>query len=218
MAAATRLLTEGGTDGVSTRAVSAAAGVQPPTIYRLFGDKQGLLEEVAAHGFTTHLLRKTQLRSSRDPVENLRASWDLNVEFGLSNPALYTLMYGHPRPGAPSPAAVASFEVLAAHVRRIAEVGRLRVPESRAAAMLHAAGSGVTLSLIATAPERRDLTLSHTTREAVITAISTEEPVSSVPGPAGAAITLRAALPGIESLSASERSLLREWLDRISDE
>ena len=38
-------------DAVSTRAVSAAAGVQAPTLYRLFGDKDGLLDAVADHGF-----------------------------------------------------------------------------------------------------------------------------------------------------------------------
>ena len=55
VAAAAGLLTKGGREAVSTRAVSAAAGVQAPTIYRLFGDKQGLLEAVASHGFTTYL-------------------------------------------------------------------------------------------------------------------------------------------------------------------
>ncbi|WP_338419811.1 TetR family transcriptional regulator [Streptomyces klenkii] len=32
---------------MTTRAVAAAAGVQAPAIYRLFGDKDGLLEAVA---------------------------------------------------------------------------------------------------------------------------------------------------------------------------
>ena len=45
--AATELLATGGRDAVTTRAVSAAAGVQPPTIYRHFGDMQGLFEAVA---------------------------------------------------------------------------------------------------------------------------------------------------------------------------
>src|SRR4051794_30638029 len=88
IAAATRLLAEGGREAVSTRAVSAAAGVQAPTIYRLFGDKQGLLDAVAAHGFTTYLNSKTNLKPSADPIEDLRSGWDLHVNFGLTNPAL----------------------------------------------------------------------------------------------------------------------------------
>ncbi len=45
--AAERLLSEHGREGVSTRAVSAAAGVQAQTIYRQYGDMAGLLNAVA---------------------------------------------------------------------------------------------------------------------------------------------------------------------------
>src|SRR5690242_9176934 len=149
LAAAAELLAEGGREAVSTRAVSAAAGVQAPTIYRLFGDKQGLLDAVATHGFTTYLQSKTDLQLGADPVEDLRQGWDLHIGFGLANPALYSLMYAEPRPGASPPAAVTAAELLAALVRRIAESGRLRVSEEHAAQLLHAVALGTTLSLIA---------------------------------------------------------------------
>ncbi|WP_307125601.1 TetR/AcrR family transcriptional regulator [Streptomyces sp. B1I3] len=216
LAAAMRLLAEGGREAVSTRAVSAAAGVQAPTLYRLFGDKQGLLDAVAAHGFATYLSSKVALAPSADPVEDLRAGWDLHVGFGLANPALYSLMYGDPRPGASSPAARAAIEVLAGHVRRIAEAGRLRVDEQRAAHLVHAAGGGTALALLAMPEDRRDLGLSVLAREAVITAITTDTPAVAEPGPAGAAVALRAALPQTSALTANERALLAEWLDRIA--
>jgi AcrR family transcriptional regulator len=38
---------------VSTRAVSAAARVQAPTICRIFGDKRGLLDAVARYCFSS---------------------------------------------------------------------------------------------------------------------------------------------------------------------
>jgi AcrR family transcriptional regulator len=215
--AAARLLGEGGPDSVSTRAVSAAAGVQPPAIYRLFGDKQGLLDAVAAHGFNSYLASKTAFEPSDDPVEDLRAGWDLHIGLGLANPALYTLMYGQPRPGtAPSPAAFAAFEILAKHIRRIAEAGRLRVPEYRAAALVHAAGCGTTLTLIATPADHRDPQLSPAAREAVIAAITTDAPATPAPGPAAAAITLRATLPQTDALTPAERGLMQEWLARIA--
>ncbi|MGW7003998.1 TetR/AcrR family transcriptional regulator [Streptomyces sp. NPDC054933] len=217
IAAATRLLAEGGREAVLTRAVSAVAGVQAPTIYRLFGDKQGLLDAVATHGFTTYLNSKTNLRPSDDPIEDLRTGWDLHVGFGLANPALYSLMYGDPSPGASPPAAVAATEVLAAHIRRIAEAGRLRVSEERAAHLVHAAGSGTTLALIAMPEDRRDLAVSDMAREAVIAAITTDAPALDAPGPAGAAVALRAVLPQTSALTANERGLLEEWLDRIAD-
>ncbi|TXL84534.1 TetR/AcrR family transcriptional regulator [Streptomyces sp. IB2014 016-6] len=214
--AAARLLAESGREAVSTRAVSAAAGVQAPTIYRLFGDKQGLLDAVAAHGFAAYLNEKTDLMPSGDPVEDLRTGWDLNIGFGLANPALYALMYGEPRPDATPPAALAAAEVLAAHIHRIAEAGRLRVDEERAAQLVHAVGGGTALALIATPEDRRDLTVSDLAREAVIAAIITDAPALAVPGPAGAAVALRAVLPQTSALSANERSLLKEWLDRIA--
>ncbi|MFJ5268647.1 TetR/AcrR family transcriptional regulator [Streptomyces sp. NPDC088358] len=215
--AAARLLTEGGPEAVSTRAVSAAAGVQPPTIYRLFGDKEGLLDAVVAHGFTAYLTSKTAREPTDDPVEDLRAGWDLHVGLGLSNPALYTLMYGRYRPGTSSPAAVAAFAVLARHIRRVAEAGRLGIPEDRAAALVHAAGSGTTLTLIATPEDRRDPLLSRTAREAVIAAITTDAPATAAPGPVTAAVTLRAVLPRTDALTAPERGLMEAWLDRIAD-
>ncbi|MGP3945270.1 TetR/AcrR family transcriptional regulator [Streptomyces sp. 6N106] len=217
VAAAARLLSEAGPDAVSTRAVSSAAGVQPPTIYRLFGDKQGLLDAVVAHGFTEYLSSKTAEEPTEDPVEDLRAGWDLHIGLGLANPALYSLMYGGHRPGVSSPASVAAFEMLARLIRRIAEAGRLAIPEERAAALVHAAGCGTTLTLIATPEDRRDPELSRTAREAAIAAITTDAPAAAESGPVAAAVTLRAALPRTDALTASERGLLREWLDRIAD-
>ncbi len=214
LAAAAELLAEGGREAVSTRAVGAAAGVQAPTIYRLFGDKRGLLDALATYGLTAYLNRKIDQEPSDDPVEDLRAGWDLHLEFGLANPALYALMYGEP--GAPSPAAVAAAEILAAHIGRIARTGRLRVSEERAAQLVHAAGSGTTLSLIAMPEEARDLGLSDLAREAVIAAITTDAPATTSTGPVGAATALRAALPETTALTEGEQILLREWLDRIA--
>lgn len=213
--AAAALLDEGGREAVSTRAVSAAAGVQAPTIYRLFGDKQGLLDAVATHGFGAYLAEKAGQAATGDPVEDLRTGWDVHVSFGLANPALYALIYGEPRPGRPNPAAAAAAGLLAERIRAIAEAGRLRVGEERAARIAHSAGCGTTLTLIAEPPDRRDLSVSTLTREAVIAAITTDAPVAA-PGPAAAAVALRAALPSTSALTAHERALLAEWLDRIA--
>ncbi|MFJ8027894.1 TetR/AcrR family transcriptional regulator [Streptomyces sp. NPDC096311] len=202
---------------VSTRAVSAAAGVHPPTVYRLFGDKEGLLDAVVADGFTAYLTSRAARKPTDDPVEDLRAGGDPHVGLGLANPALYTLMYGRYRPGTPSPVALAAFEVLAEHMRRIAEAGRPRVPEDRAADLVHAAGCGTTLTLIATPGDRRDPEPARTAREAVIAAIAMDAPVAPAPGPVAAAVTLRAVLPQTDALTAPERGLVQEWLNRIAD-
>ena len=217
MVAAAGLLSEGGREAVSTRAVSVAAGVQAPAIYRLFGDKRGLFDAVAAHGLTSYLSTKADRMPAADPVEDLRAGWDLHVGFGLANPALYALIYGEPRPGISSPTAVALAEILAGKIHRIAEAGRLRVAEERAARLVHAAGCGATLTLIAMLDDGRDMALSDMAREAAITAITTDAPGPVTSGPAGAAVALRAVLPRTSALTAAELGLLREWLDRIAD-
>lgn len=215
VAVAADLLARGGREAVTTRAVTAAAGVQAPTLYRLFGDKAGLLDAVAEHGFAAYLAGKIPPDPRADPVDTLRAGWDLHVGFGLANPAVYALMYGEPRPGVAPPAAEASFRVLREHVRHIAEAGRLRIGEEQAVQLVHASGSGTVFALLALEPDRRDPALSTMAREACIAAVTTDEPTLDVPGPVGAAVALRAVLPEVTVLSAAERGVLTEWLDRI---
>jgi len=216
--AAAALLAEGGREAVSTRAVSAAAGVQAPTIYRIFGDKRGLLDAVGSHGFAAYLRSKTTRERDPDPVADLRRGWDLHVGFGLAHPALYTLIYGEPRPGVESPAQRDAAAVLADMVRRIAEAGRLRVSEQRAAHLVHSAGVGITFTLIGLAPDERDPALAELARESVLAAVTTDPAPHAAPdaGPVPTAVALRAALPQLSTLSCGERGLLREWLDRVA--
>jgi AcrR family transcriptional regulator len=222
--AAADLLTEGGREAVSTRAVSAAAGVQAPTLYRLFGDKEGLLDAVAAYGFEQYLQDKHALGTTDDPVEDLRRGWDLHVDFGLSKPAFYVLMYGDVRPGRVSRAALDSVELLRGTVAKVAAAGRLRMSVERAARLVDAAARGLVMELISVPPQERDLELSAIVRENTLQAIVTP----GSPEPAGAgrpgdlpsrAVALRAALDQdpTSSLTEAEQSLLVEWLDRIAD-
>lgn len=216
LAAAIELVTTGGRDAVTTRAVADAAGVQAPALYRLFGDKRGLLDAVAEHGFATYLKEKKVRKPSRDPVDDLRTGWDLHIEFGLANPVIYSLMFGEPRPGQRSPAADAAFRILADLIRRVAVAGRLRVSEERAASLIHASGCGVVLTLLAMPEAQRDPGISEIAREAAITAITTEASTHRKPGEAAAAIALRAVLSDATPLSNAELHLLKEWLDRLA--
>jgi AcrR family transcriptional regulator len=201
---------------VSTRAVSAAAGVQAPAIYRLFGDKQGLLDAVASHALADYLATKTSRGPSSDPVQDLRHGFDEHVQFGLANPGTYLLMAGDPQPGSRAPAYEAGAEVLAKLISRIAEAGRLRVTERLATQLILAAGRGTTLTLITQPEDQRDPALIEAAREAVVAAITTDAPVAATPGPVGAAVALRAVLPQTSALTSHERALLQEWLDRIT--
>lgn len=216
LGAAAQLLADGGEDAASTRAVSAAAGVQAPTIYRLFGDKQGLFDAVAVEAFETYVSTKSRRSPGPDPVEDLRVGWDEHVAFGLTHPEVYTLLGQQRRHGEAPPATLAAAAVLQGHIRRIAQADRLRVPEHLAVQLVHASGSGIVLALIATPEAERDPQLSPIAREAVIAGITDAPRGSAPPGRAGAAITLLASLEGADELTVAERTLLGEWLDRIT--
>ncbi|MFI7550863.1 TetR/AcrR family transcriptional regulator [Micromonospora sediminimaris] len=215
--AAAKLLSEGGRDAVSTRAVCTAAGVQAPAIYRLFGDMQGLLDATGNFGLATYLADKTALEETDDPVEDLRAGWDLHVGFGLAQPWFYTLIFGEARPGHEPTAARQAAEILAHLVRRIAQAGRLTVTEERAAQLIHSTGKGVTLTLIAMPPHDRDLSLSTMARESVLATV-TSDATTAAPhaGLINAAVSLHATLDDATVLTEAERALLGEWLGRIT--
>lgn len=217
--AAATLLADGGRDAVSTRAVSAAAGVQAPTLYRLFGDKDGLLDAVAAHGFAEYLERKHELAPSDDPVEDLRRGWDLHVDFGLSRPAFYVLMFGETAAGTSTEAGRQAAAMLEGMLTRIAEAGRLRMSVRRAAQLTHAVCVGVTLTLIGA--EEPDLEISAIARENTLRAIVTDLPdTPTAADVASRAVALRSALPPATEtpLTSAEHALLSEWLDRLADE
>ena len=230
MRAATELLASGGRNAVTTRAVSAAAGVQPPTIYRHFGDMQGLLDVAARETLAVHVREQATRALTNDPVEDLRRGWDLHIAFGLAHPDAFALLYSAPSVAASVSVIHEGVEVLQGLVARIAEAGRLRVDVAHATDLIHAAGTGVILTLATTPPEHRDPRLSETLRDAIIGAITVPASADTRNrGPHAAptldrvavhAVALRALLLGDAPsvLSAAERQLLSDWLDRLATE
>ena len=211
--AAAELVAGGGIEALSTRAVAAAAGVQAPTLYRLFGDKQGLLDAVAAHGFDTYLVSKQAQLKTDDPIADVAAGFDLHVEFGLANPGLYVLMYGAVRPGHVQP--VEGRRILRGMLERAAAAGRLRVPVDSALELVGAAGVGVTLHLISTPEGERDLAMAARVRDRVLAAVSTAEAGDG--GAAVHAVALQAALrERPELIGAAETALMQQWLERVA--
>ncbi len=214
VAAAARLLRERGAASVTTRGIAQAAGVQAPAIYRLFGDKDGLLDAVAEHELARYVDDKALAVETADPVADLYAAWDRHIRFGLANPSLYALL-ADPDRAARSPVAAAGLEILRTRVHRIAVLGRLRVSERRAVELIHAAGTGVVLTLLAAA-EDRDPQLADLLYDAVMRSVLTDAPTFDADHASAAAIALRAAAPELVMLTPGERRLLTEWLDRVT--
>ncbi|WP_275467333.1 TetR/AcrR family transcriptional regulator [Streptomyces noursei] len=219
---AAELLEEGGSEAVSTRAVATAAGITAPALYRMFGDKDGLLAELATHGFEMYLAEKHEaLSRSEDPVADLHRGWDLHVDFGLRHPAFYLLMYGTARPGRKPPAADEAHALLVSLLDRAAADGRLRVPVEEATHVVHAATTGATLALIGEEASQRKLSTSTRLRNIVIGSITTDPPVATGTDRASRALALDAALTledgAAPPLRATETALLRDWLRRLAE-
>lgn len=217
VAAATRLIATGGRDAATTRAVAAAAAVQAPTIYRLFGDKRGLLDAVAEYSLAAYIAEKSAREPHPDPVRELRDGWDMHVAFGLAHPGLFAIMSDNPHPRPLSPAVAAGLDVLRRRIRNIALAGRLRVSEERALVLLQSVCVGTVLTLLGEPEDRRDPGLSETAREAVVAAITGKAITPADLGASGAAAALRASLDQTSVLTGGERHLLEELLDRIAD-
>ncbi|WP_405089933.1 TetR/AcrR family transcriptional regulator [Micromonospora sp. NBC_01392] len=218
--AAAWLLHRSGPGAVTTRGVAERAGVQAPTIYRLFGDKDGLLEAVAEQVLATFVADKATAVAAAtaadvDPLDDLRASWRRQIEFGLGNPAVFRLL-NDPERASGSPAARLGRQILETRVHRVAAAGRLRVPEPHAVDLIHAAGVGTVQTLLATPPQRRDPALADAMIDAVLARILTDAPAAASDGPRATAVAMRALAPQLPMLSDAERHLLVEWLDRVA--
>lgn len=227
LAAAAELLVEHGPAALSTRAVATAAGVQTPALYRLFGDKEGLLDALASYGFESYLAEKRALEPSPDAIHDIRRGWDIHVEFGLRNPAFYALMYGNLRPGRRPPAAQENAQILRRLLERARLQGRLRVPVETAARAMEASTIGAVLLLLTQPEADRDLAPLIRLRDTVIdSVVNEEEPGTDIGASVAAhAQSLLAAL-GDEphaagdllaraGISPAAGGVLREWLDAL---
>lgn len=210
--AALELLGESGADAVSTRAVTARAGVQAPALYRLFGDKDGLLDAAVERLYSDWVARKKTTAPPADPVDALSAGFDAAVRFGLDHPAAYRIMQARTEQG---PAISAGRALLEEKVARVARAGRLRESPERACALMSAVARGVTLALIDTPAAERDPAMVAAAREAVVARIATDAPAHAG-DLAATAVALRALLPEAEQLLGPERALMELWLERIA--
>ncbi|MBR7825964.1 TetR/AcrR family transcriptional regulator [Actinospica sp. MGRD01-02] len=226
LSAAVNLLAEAGPSGLSTRAVAAAAGVQTPTLYRLFADKDGLLDAVADFGFESYLAEKRAFETSDDPIDDLRRGWDVHVQFGLANPAIYTLMYGNAQPGRRPAAAAENRAIMRAMLERANAQGLLRVPVETATVAIEASTTGSVLLLLALPEQARHAGLIRPLRDIVLDAVTertaSRDDRSPIADRAQALLGIITPAGGTDPVtdagfSVFEAGLLREWLARLEE-
>lgn len=218
LAAAAEQLASSPTNDVATRAVCERVGVSQPVLYRIFGDKQGLLDALVDDGFARYVERKSALRETGDPVGDLCAGWDDHTDFALANPAVYRLMFA-PLPGRTSAARQQVFDILVRTLTRCAAVGRLTTDPVVAARTILSANVGVCLNMINQPGLYDDPQLPRRMRDIVFGALVGVGPARADVDPtAGGAARLLAQLSivGTDTLVPEELALLRRWLTRLA--
>lgn len=217
--AAEELLNASPDRDIATRAVCEAVGVGAPVLYRLFGDKNGLLSALVDHGFDRYLATKRAAEPSEDPVEDLRNGWDTHVEFARSHPAVYRLMFSPGFATVPT-AAQEAMRLLREVLDRCAAAGRLHVEPGTAAQMIMSANIGVTLNLVTQPENYPDPDLSRRVRDAVHAAVLVPDRTAAGDGPDAlvvAALQLAAVLRNRPTgLGGPETALLLHWLDTLA--
>jgi AcrR family transcriptional regulator len=96
LTAAMELLAEGDEGTVSLRAVARRARVSPSAPYRHYPDKDALLAAMATQGFRDLRDALVQADAKAAVEDRFVAMAQAYVGFGVRNPALFGLMFGHP--------------------------------------------------------------------------------------------------------------------------
>lgn len=217
LSATETLLTESAECDISTRAVCEAVGVGAPVLYRLFGDKNGLVAAVVDRAFDRYLASKRAQKLSDDPVADLYSTWDLHIDFALKNRAVYRTAYAPALAKVP-PGVEKARQLLVERLVRCAEVGQLTTTPDEAAQVMMAAATGVALSLISQPSIFDDPVLSHRVRDSVLGELLVQTvPTVHRPDPLQSVALQMAALirANRTPLTGPELALMLQWLDAI---
>ncbi len=96
--AARRMFVQHGYEATTMRAIAAKIGYTPTAIYHHFRNKEALLTELSTQDFRTLAQAFQQIGQVADPVERVRRIGKAYVEFGLTHPMHYRLMFMTPHP------------------------------------------------------------------------------------------------------------------------
>ena len=99
--AARELFVAEGYDAVTMRKIADAIEYSPTAIYLHFRDKDELIRELCRADFLALAKEFQKIAEIRDPLARLRQSGRAYIEFGISHPNHYRLMFMTPHPNHP---------------------------------------------------------------------------------------------------------------------
>lgn len=92
--AAERIFVELGYEGATIRKIAEAVGLSSTALYLHFPDKAAILREICVKRLNTMAEASARIAEMPGtPMDHLRAHLDAYVEFGLTNPNAYRLIY-----------------------------------------------------------------------------------------------------------------------------
>ena len=151
--AASELLYEGGSEGLTIRRLALRCGYTAPAIYNIFGDKAGLIDALLREAIDELITRIDKLPASAEPKERLRLQFREVVRFGREHPTNYRLIEALRPEQVPPIVDVAETEQrLAAPIAHMVNAGNLPIDPELLRQALWALLHGV-ISLPASRPD-----------------------------------------------------------------
>ena len=165
LAAAIRLLEDGGPEALQARKLAAEIGASTMAVYTHFGGMRQLIAAIAGEGFVRLNARLGEVPETGDPVADLIELGVAYRDHAVANPQLYRVMFGVTTPGGyrlvtmdmnelmssgHDPKGRAAFEYLVRSVARVIEAGSGAGEDSvQAASQIWSATHGYVLLEIA---------------------------------------------------------------------
>jgi AcrR family transcriptional regulator len=135
--ASTILFLERGYQGFSLRQVAERIGYSPGTIYLYFADKDAIVQAIMAQGASYFAQMLTGAAQTDNPQERLRAIGRAYIDFGLTYPAHFQLMFLQrpdilvPADAAALPETAALFDLWQTAVQQAMDAGVIPAGDAR---------------------------------------------------------------------------------------
>jgi AcrR family transcriptional regulator len=154
-AAAAALYMRAGEDGITIREIAKATGRSPMGLYRYFGDREEIIAWLRAEAFDRFSdALEAAFASGKDAFARARAVGRAYLDFALTHPDSYRLMFDMRRPDDShypvlAKASARANATVTRHVKDLAKAGIVHGDTDRIGAALWAAAHGVVVLYLA---------------------------------------------------------------------